>query len=95
MNLSAPYLLILIARLLKCVRVVKLRDYVTSGDNVTVELENSSIDKLQQFTICGRFLTPFLPTTFSNIQTLVFRSDLYMINAINLRDVLERNIRLF
>ena len=57
---------------LDAMRVLQLHDNVYSDDNVTVELANSSIDKLKQFTLCGRFLAPYLPNMKSNMQSLIY-----------------------
>ena len=66
--LKKSVLMILSFQLYDAIRVLQLQDNVSSDDNVTVELENSSLDKLEQFTLCGRFLTPYLPPNMkSNI----------------------------
>ena len=72
------------------IRVLQLQDNVSSNDNVTVELENSSIDKLKEFTLCGRFLTPYLPHMQSNVQSLLYRSGMYLMGRIELRNCEDR-----
>ena len=72
------------------VRVLQLHDNVSSDDNATVELANSSIDKLKQFTLCGRFLAPYLPNMKSNIQSLIYRDSMYFMTRIELRSCEDR-----
>ena len=80
----------MLAYALCAIRVLHLQENIFSKDNVTVELENSSIDKLKQFTLCGRFLTPFLPNMKSNIQSLVYRKNMYLMCRIELRSCEDR-----
>ena len=49
----ASLLMLMLSYPLDAMRVLQLHDNVYSDDNVTVELANSSIDKLKQFTLCG------------------------------------------
>ena len=77
-------------QLYDAIRVLQLQDNVSSDDNVTVELENSSLDKLEQFTLCGRFLTPYLPNMKSNIQSLIYRHSMYFMSRIELRSCEDR-----
>ena len=72
------------------IRVLQLQDNISSDDNVTVELENSSLDKLKQFTLCGRFLTPYLPNMKSNIQSLLYGNSMYFMMRIELRSCEDR-----
>ena len=82
--------MILSFQLYDAIRVLQLQDNVSSDDNVTVELENSSLDKLEQFTLCGRFLTPYLPNMKSNIQSLIYRHSMYFMSRIELRSCEDR-----
>ena len=88
--LKKSVLMILSFQLYDTIRVLQLQDNVSSDDNVTVELENSSLDKLEQFTLCGRFLTPYLPNMKSNIQSLIYRHSMYFMSRIELRSCEDR-----
>ena len=92
MNYKIAILLILlmVSYPLYAMRVLQLHDNVSSDDNVTVELANSSIDKLKQFTLCGRFLAPYLPNMKSNIQSLIYRESMYFMTRIELRNCEDR-----
>ena len=52
------------------------------------EIENSSLHDTNQFTICGRFRTPFLPVMNKNmtIQTLLSGGKIWFWNRIEMRD---------
>ena len=54
------------------------------------EIENSSLQDCDQFTICGRFRTPFLPGTGMlknmTIQTLIYSGKMWFLNSIEMRD---------
>ena len=52
------------------------------------EIENSSLQDCNQFTICGRFRTPFLPGMLKNmtIQTLMYSGKMWFLNSIEMRD---------
>ena len=82
--------LLMLSYPLDAMRVLQLHDNVSSDDNVTAELANSSIDKLKQFTLCGRFLAPYLPNMKSNIQSLIYRESMYFMTRIELRSCEDR-----
>ena len=55
------------------------------------EIEDSSLAESDQFTICGRFRTPFLPHVLRNmtIQTLIYSGKMWFLNRIEMRDCEE------
>ena len=57
-----------------------------------VEIEDSSLQEYDQFTICGRFRTPFLPDLIQNmtIQTLLYSSNMWFLNRIEMRHCEDR-----
>ena len=51
-------------------KIFKIRD-VISQKNSAVEIRNSYFDNLNDFTMCGRFRTPFLASTLDIWQNIV------------------------
>ena len=51
-------------------KIFKIRD-VNSQKNSAVEIRNSYFDNLNDFTMCGRFRTPFLASTLDIWQNIV------------------------
>ena len=72
------------------VKVLKLDSSITPGDNVKAEIKDSSIEKLDQFSICGRFRTPYLPAMKNKMQTLLYRSKLWFLNRLDMVSCEER-----
>ena len=72
------------------IKVLKLSSSVTPEDNVKVEIRDSSIDKLDQFSICGRFRTPYLPVMKNKMQTLMYRKKLWLLNRLDMVSCEER-----
>ena len=51
--------------------IVKIRD-VTLRNNSAVEVLGTDVDELDDFTMCGRFLNPYLATTLDIWQNMVY-----------------------
>ena len=75
---------------LSSIKVLKLNSSIRPEDNVKVEIQDSSIDKLDQFSICGRFRTPQLPAMENKMQTLLYRSKLWFLNMLDMVSCEER-----
>ena len=56
------------------------------------EIEDSSLQNHDKFTICGRFRTPFLPDRIKNmtIQSLLYRTNMWFFNRLDMRDFEDR-----
>lgn len=56
------------------------------------EIEDSSLQNHDKFTICGRFRTPFLPDRIKNmtIQSLLYRTNMWFFNRLDMRDCEDR-----
>ena len=72
------------------IKVLKLDSSIRPEDNVKVEIQDSSIDKLDQFSICGRFRTPQLPGMKNKMQTLLYKSKLWFLNRLDMVSCEER-----
>ena len=72
------------------IKVLKLDSSITPEDNVKAEIQDSSIDKLDQFSICGRFRTPYHPAMKNKMQTLLYRSKLWFLNRLDMVSCEER-----
>ena len=57
----------------------------TNEGNGTVEILNSSIDQLDEFTICGRFWSPFLATSKDPWQQVIFKDPIWMLAKLEFR----------
>ena len=75
---------------LSSIKVLKLSSNIRPEDNVKVEIKDSSVHKLDQFSICGRFRTPYLPGMKNRFQTLLYRGKLWLLNRIDMVSCEER-----
>ena len=84
------FLVLVLTPQISSIKVLKLDSSTKPEDNVKVEIKDSSIDKLDQFSICGRFRTPHLPAMKNKMQTLLYRSKLWFLNRLNMVNCEER-----
>ena len=91
-NFRTPiiFVLLVFTHHISSMKVLKLSASVKPEDNVKVEIRDSSIDKLDQFSICGRFRTPYLPAMKNKMQTLLYRKKLWLLNRLDMVSCDER-----
>ena len=68
-------------------KIVKIRD-VSLRNNSAVEVLETDVDELKNFTLCGRFWNPYLATSLDIWQNMVYikANDMWLLAKVSILD---------